>query len=181
MHFVQCLKPNALALHNVSCKVLFWTYSMKPQSSFQLTKCIEQPVPQLRTGVPVTRYITPLQIKCYVPIHMLVPFPNNLSFVYSAIQLVIVRSLRLLITIDEHMFWWCRNIKRGINFKLSLWIFRFSFVPVLAHWGRDKMAAISQTTFWNRFSWIRMYEFRFKFHWSLLLGAQLIIFQHWLR
>ena len=35
------------------------------------------------------------------------------------------------------------------------------------HWGWDKMDTIYQTTFSNRFSWKRMYEFWLKFHWSL--------------
>ena len=35
----------------------------------------------------------------------------------------------------------------------------------LTHWGRDKMAAIIQTTFSSAFSWIKMYEFRLRFHW----------------
>ena len=39
----------------------------------------------------------------------------------------------------------------------------------LIDWGRDKMAAIFQTTFSNGFSWIKMYEFRLKFHWILFL------------
>ena len=51
----------------------------------------------------------------------------------------------------------------------------------LTHWGRDKMAAIFQTTFSNGFSWIKMYEFGLTFHWSLFLGVQLIIFQHLFR
>ena len=51
----------------------------------------------------------------------------------------------------------------------------------LTHWGRDKMAAISQTMFSNAFSWMKMYEFRLKFHWSLFLRFQLTIFQHWFR
>ena len=33
------------------------------------------------------------------------------------------------------------------------------------HWGRDKMATISQTTFSNAFSWMKMYKFRLIFHW----------------
>ena len=33
---------------------------------------------------------------------------------------------------------------------------------LLTHWGRDKMAEISQTTFSNAFSWMKIYEFRFK-------------------
>ena len=51
----------------------------------------------------------------------------------------------------------------------------------LTHWGRDKMAAIFQTTFWNGFSWLKMHEFRLTFHWSLFLGVQLTIFSHWFR
>ena len=51
----------------------------------------------------------------------------------------------------------------------------------LTHWGRDKMAAISQTTFSNVFSWMKMYELRLKFHWSLFLRVQLTILQHWFR
>ena len=34
---------------------------------------------------------------------------------------------------------------------------------MLLHWGRDKMAAISQTMFSNTFSWMKMYEFRLRF------------------
>ena len=51
----------------------------------------------------------------------------------------------------------------------------------LTHWGRDKMVAIFQTTFSNGFSWMKMYEFRLTLHWSLFLGVQLTIFQHWFR
>ena len=51
----------------------------------------------------------------------------------------------------------------------------------LTHWGRDKMAAIFQTTFSNVFSWMKMYEFRLRFHLCLCLRVQLTIFQHWFR
>ena len=51
----------------------------------------------------------------------------------------------------------------------------------LTHWGRDKMAAISQTTFSSEFSWMKMYEFRLRFQWSLFLGVQATISQHWFR
>ena len=57
----------------------------------------------------------------------------------------------------------------------------FSTVYGLTHWGRDKMAAISQTTLSNAFSWMRMLEFWLKFHWSKCLGVHLTIFQHWFR
>ena len=55
------------------------------------------------------------------------------------------------------------------------------FPLLLTHWGRDKMAAFFQTTFSNDFSWMKMYEFWLTFHWSLFLGVQLTIFQHWFR
>ena len=40
------------------------------------------------------------------------------------------------------------------------------------------MAAIFQTTFSNAFSWMKIYEFRLRFHISLLLRVQLIILQY---
>ena len=36
-------------------------------------------------------------------------------------------------------------------------------------------------TFSNAFSWMKMYEFRLMFHWSLFIRVQLTIFQHWFR
>ena len=52
---------------------------------------------------------------------------------------------------------------------------------ILTPWSRDKMAAISQTTHLNAFSWKKMFEFPLKFHRSLFLSVQLTIFQHWFR
>ena len=45
----------------------------------------------------------------------------------------------------------------------------------LTHWGRDDMDAITQTTFLSAFFWMKMFEFRLKFHWSLFLRVQLTI------
>ena len=45
----------------------------------------------------------------------------------------------------------------------------------LTHWGRDNMAAIFQMTFSNAFSWMKMYELRLRFHWSLFLSVPLTI------
>ena len=49
------------------------------------------------------------------------------------------------------------------------------------YWSRDKMAGVSQTTLSNAFSWMKMLEFRLRFHWSLFLRVQLTIFHHWFR
>ena len=45
----------------------------------------------------------------------------------------------------------------------------------------NSRTAVFQTTFSNGFSWIKMHEFRYKFHWSLFLGTQLTIFLNWFR
>ena len=52
---------------------------------------------------------------------------------------------------------------------------------LLTHWGRDKMASIFQTTISIAFSWMKMFKFRLRFHWSLFPRVQLTIFQHWFR
>ena len=46
------------------------------------------------------------------------------------------------------------------------------------NWGRDKMAGISQTTVSNAFSWMKIFEFRLIFPWSVFLRVQLTILQH---
>ena len=53
----------------------------------------------------------------------------------------------------------------------------FCMTGPLTHWGRDKMDAISQTTFSNGFSWMEMYELRLRFHWSLFPRVQSTIFR----
>ena len=63
----------------------------------------------------------------------------------------------------------------------SLTVSKHADIHVLTHWGRDKMDAISQTTLSNAFSWMKMCEFRLRFHQSLFLRVQLTIFQHWFR
>ena len=45
----------------------------------------------------------------------------------------------------------------------------------LTHLPVGKMAAISQTIFWNAFSWMKYIIFWLKFHWSLFLRIQLTI------
>ena len=56
-----------------------------------------------------------------------------------------------------------------------------NFLYLKIHWSRGKIVAISQTTFSNAFSWMKMYEFRLRFHWNLFLRLELTIFQHWFR
>ena len=51
----------------------------------------------------------------------------------------------------------------------------------LTHWGWDKIAAVSQMTLSNAFSWMKMLEFWLRFHWSLFLRVKLTTIQHWFR
>ena len=65
--------------------------------------------------------------------------------------------------------------------NLVLLYLRDEHLTGLTQWGWDNMATIFRMTFWNRFSLMKIYEFRLKFHWSLFQGIQLTIFQHWFR
>ena len=51
----------------------------------------------------------------------------------------------------------------------------------LTHWGRDKIAAIFQTTFSNAYYWMKMYDSRLGFHISVFHGFELTIRQHWFK
>ena len=105
---------------------------------------------------------------CLKAIHTgICAFSAILKIVRSSRSLWMTRSVRIF-----HVLIFLLN-KRDIVWKNTL--------SSLTHWGRDKMDAIFQTTFSNGFSWMKMYEFLLKFHWSLFLGVQLTIFQHWFR
>ena len=65
---------------------------------------------------------------------------------------------------------------------VCLFVFQYiGDIVHLTHGGRDKMAAIFQTTFSNAFSWMKIFTFWLRFHWSLFTRVQLTIFQHWFR
>ena len=65
-----------------------------------------------------------------------------------------------------------------INWHWHWWMWE---IFALTHWGRDQMDAFSQTTCSRAFSWMKMFEFRLKFHWRLFLRFLLTILQHWFR
>ena len=52
---------------------------------------------------------------------------------------------------------------------------------ISTHWGRDKMTAILHTTFSNAFSWMKLFAFRLKFHWSLFPRVLWTRYQNWFR
>ena len=63
--------------------------------------------------------------------------------------------------------WWWVSVPKDTH---GLWCWcKICRYVILTHWGWDKMAAFSQTTFSNALSSIKMFEFRLWFHWSLFL------------
>ena len=73
------------------------------------------------------------------------------------------------------------NVSEHVVYKISEVGYQQAPWGLLTHWGRDKMAAISQTMFWNAFSWMKMYEFCLRFLRNVFLRIELTIFQHWFR
>ena len=90
-----------------------------------------------------------------------------------------------------------RNLKNAaIAFSLAYvrtckvpWLGQhYIYITVLRHqlawWLLYKQhieAGGTRTTFLNVFSSMKIFELQLQFHWSLLLGVQLTIFQHWFR
>ena len=67
---------------------------------------------------------------------------------------------------------------------MNKWVVAVSDFPhklILTDWGWEKMADIFQTTFSNAFSWMKMYKFWLRFHWSLFRRVQLTISHSWFR
>ena len=65
---------------------------------------------------------------------------------------------------------------------IYIYIHIYPLLLILTHWGRDKRTPFrSQTIISNAFYWMKMFEFRLKFHWSLFPSVQLTIFLQWFR
>ena len=114
---------------------------------------------------------------------------NSRKMRFSSIQFspFAVRMIRSAVTVDKRTYF-IRLVPGGTcvsrygSRSHECCICIIDMWPLfLIHWSRDKMAAISQTTHSNVFSWTKKVEFCLKFHWSLFLRVQLTIFQHWFR
>ena len=94
---------------------------------------------------------------------------------------IILRAFFTKITISFIQIFqghWANELK---NIQIYFYVQMIAAWQGLTHWGRDKMAAISQTTSSSAFSWMKMFEFWLKFQWCLFLRVQLTLFQHWFR
>ena len=76
--------------------------------------------------------------------------------------------------------WWYGRSRSSLDVQHTA-ITWTSAAILLTHLPLNKMTTISQTIFSDAFLWMKMFEFRLKFHWSLFLRFQLTIFQHWFR
>ena len=69
-----------------------------------------------------------------------------------------------LILIRQQFRLWRQQAITRVNVdQIAIW--RYYSHSYLTHWGRDEMNNISQTTFSNVYSSMKMFEFRSKFHW----------------
>ena len=79
---------------------------------------------------------------------------------------------------------WCRPGNKQLSEPMMVGLLMHTCIPQ-PQWVNSlrprQMDAISQTTFSNAFSWMKMFEFRLKFHWSLFPRVQLTILQQWFR
>ena len=84
----------------------------------------------------------------------------------------VLHYIKLCPSFQSH--WW---IQTGVTVrKHAIWV-KSTFKILRPR----QITAISQMTFSNAFSWVKMCEFRLGFHWGLFLRLELTIFQHWLR
>ena len=99
---------------------------------------------------------------------------NNAWTVYLILWIYFV-SLYFIASCDAHF---PEGHQHQFSWRLFVWR---EPCHHLTHLGRDKMATVFQTTFSNAFSWMKMYKFWWRFHWSLFPRVQLTIYQHWFR
>ena len=117
-------------------------------------------------------------------IKITVPHPNN----RLRVRAMRIEMPKLFVTQWYTNLFVCRcacvindnQYERKLNYKYLQWFKRHGMI-FKTHWGRYKMAVIFQTTFWNGFSWMKIYEFHLRSHWSLFPRFESIIFQHWFR
>ena len=105
------------------------------------------------------------------------------TFISHTVGTTLMIRRRVRVSFDAIVFKRCPR-KFQVRLLVSRTWFRYVEIApcnTLTQWGRDKMAAVSQTTLSNAFSWMKILEFRLKCHRSLFRRVQLTIIQHWFR
>ena len=104
-----------------------------------------------------------------------VAIPRCSTITMSKISTVHVHAMATCATISSHDNQTLNTTKLRTKSRYFT-----NYWNILTYWGRDELN-ISQTTFANVFSSVKMFEFWSKFHQSLFPRFQLTIFQHWFR
>ena len=82
------------------------------------------------------------------------------------------RQQAILLTNDE-LVSWCPLALLGhdeLSGRGGVSDFTNGSPSKLTHSGQNEMPTILQMTYLNEFSWMKIFELQFKFHWSLFLG-----------
>ena len=106
-------------------------------------------------------------VDCYISRKMtlcLHLWRNLKPFICLLFHSLLVSNL-CIVTFDEYVKIRNNDIEGCTYFTFSIKTGNHN-IPLWTHWGREKFATISQTTFSNAFSGMKMYEFRLRFHWS---------------
>ena len=121
----------------------------------------------------VSNHLSKISVRNYKNIegytaHIIVSWPNPKQWQMghtSNLMMMMRSSTGILTIVIKKWVSWIHNDRMLDNVSLFS-----ALCIVLTHWGRDKMDAIS---------WMKMFEYRLKFHWSLFLRVHLTISQHW--
>ena len=152
----------------------YWRRSLSPYGF---------PGPQwVNVGFEWSQYLSPEQNDRHCQMHFLewqlLYFNSNFT------EFIVFLSVQ--VTISLHWFKLWLGVLQTTSHYLNWWWPKPMTSPTLGHNQLthlllNKMAAISQTIFWNAFSWMINFVFWLKFNWSLLLKVQLTIRQQWFR
>ena len=100
-------------------------------------------------------------------------FRHLISFLHNKM----LQVAEIFLIKDKNVLVWQVNTIAADDLAVQGAMVSSAMLLTSTHWGREQIDTISQTTF----SKMKMNEFRLGFHWSLFLGFELTIFQHWFR
>ena len=141
------------------------------------------------TSTTIRRQVTTwsnVDLSSITNMHYLPTVTNHISNPLSSVHPICINSLiNFVLELVSHLLrvkqWKKKNnvalFSMLIGYQLKA-LLNWFIISSLTHWGRDN---IFQTTFWKAFSWMKMFDFRLRFHGTLFHRVQLTIFQHWFR
>ena len=104
-----------------------------------------------------------------------IPWSRFLPYVYAALALHQNPDIWLF-SVGRRASWYWKSRCPYVNYTPHP---PTPTPPPRLHW--TKWPPFWKTKIWNAFSWMKMIELWFKFHWNSFPGVQLTIIQHWFR